>query len=341
MPENPVDFDLPRSVDLGRVTPLSPAPAVTGATAQPLTRRELRQRERDVASSASVVFAAAASAATPASSTPAPGAPAVDHMPTRRMPPLVTCESALLAAPRVRKRAWLAKGFSLLAMLFVAGMAIATSVPAKALVSHDEVVAQAQAATTGNAAKVPAQSITSSSDVQTEALVRDVYTVKSLDQLVVLSHMRIADTFTNDPNGTIQWPFPVGVPITDWFGPRIAPTDGASTFHEGIDFTPGAGTPIQIIADGVVRKVVTNPGDACGVNVTIDHMINGKLVSSMYCHMQAGSVRVVEGQHVKVADIVGLVGNTGISTGAHLHFQIMPGGTTPVDPYAWLKANAN
>ncbi|WP_068981841.1 M23 family metallopeptidase [Leifsonia xyli] len=89
--------------------------------------------------------------------------------------------------------------------------------------------------------------------------------------------------------------------------------------------------PIRIVADGVVRDVVTR-GDGCGVNVTIDHTIGGKLVSSKYCHMQTGSVRVSVGQQVTVGEIVGLVGNTGVSTGAHLHLEIRLDGTGSVGP---------
>jgi murein DD-endopeptidase MepM/ murein hydrolase activator NlpD len=148
-------------------------------------------------------------------------------------------------------------------------------------------------------------------------------------------------TFTNNPSGTIQWPFPFGVPISDYFGPRIAPTEGASTFHEGIDFDPGNGTPIQSIADGVVREIDPYDNNGLGVHVIVDHLIDGKLVSSVYGHMQVGSIQVSQGQTLKVGDIVGLVGNTGVSTGAHLHFEIHLGGSVPVDPYAWLKANAN
>ncbi|AGW40485.1 cell wall binding protein [Leifsonia xyli subsp. cynodontis DSM 46306] len=171
-------------------------------------------------------------------------------------------------------------------------------------------------------------------------VVRESGGVTSKRQIADLYSMRIADTFTNDPNGAIQWPFPVGVPISSFFGPRTAPTAGASSNHLGVDFTPGAGVPIRIIADGVVRDVVTR-GDGCGVNVTIDHMIGGKLVSSKYCHMQTGSARVSVGQRVTVGEIVGLVGNTGVSTGAHLHLEIRLNGIDSVDPYAWLKANAS
>ena len=91
--------------------------------------------------------------------------------------------------------------------------------------------------------------------------------------------------FVNDPNSPIQWPFAVGVPISYGFGMR----DG--TMHEGADFTPGEGSPIQAIADGVVRES-TDSGGAFGVHIVIDHVIDGELVSSSYSHMQYGSRQV-------------------------------------------------
>jgi murein DD-endopeptidase MepM/ murein hydrolase activator NlpD len=148
-------------------------------------------------------------------------------------------------------------------------------------------------------------------------------------------------TFTNNPAGSIQWPFPFGVPISDFFGPRIAPTEGASTFHQGVDFAPGDGTPIQTIADGVVREVHPIDDNGLGVHVIVDHMIDGKLVSSVYGHMRVGSIQVTVGESITVGENIGLVGNTGVSTGAHLHFEIHPGGGAAVDPYAWLQAHAN
>ncbi|WP_157487552.1 M23 family metallopeptidase [Leifsonia sp. Root112D2] len=356
MPENPVESDAIVSADPGRVTPISVNPDAAAAD-RPLTRRELRERERAAEAAANTAIrpvaavappasshgAGASVAASPATARPTADAPALVRALTHRMPPLGSpAASAPATVPRRhRKRVWFARGVSLLAMTFAVAMAIATSIPANALVSHETVLAQATAAREVPAAKVDPQSITSGGDVIAAPVTRDSYEVTSLEQLVVLSHMRIADTFTNDARGTIQWPFPVGVPIADYYGPRSAPTEGASSFHQGVDFDPGYGTPIQIIADGTVREVHPYNDSALGVHVIIDHLIDGKLVSSLYGHMAPGSIRVVQGQKVKVADIVGEVGSTGISTGPHLHFEILQGGTTPVDPFAWLTAHAN
>jgi murein DD-endopeptidase MepM/ murein hydrolase activator NlpD len=108
--------------------------------------------------------------------------------------------------------------------------------------------------------------------------------------------------------------------------------------HEGIDFVPGNGAPIQAIADGTVR-IATEQGGAFGVTVYIDHVIDGSVITSHYSHMQYGSLQVKAGDTVKVGDIVGKTGNTGRSYGAHLHFELIVNGTT-IDPMPWLRENA-
>jgi murein DD-endopeptidase MepM/ murein hydrolase activator NlpD len=145
--------------------------------------------------------------------------------------------------------------------------------------------------------------------------------------------------YTNNPGGTIQWPFPSYVPIASGFGPRIAPCGSCSSFHDGIDLLAGSGAAIGAIAPGVVSAVVADRG-GYGTHVVVDHVVNGQHVQSTYAHMIAGSPTVTVGQTVIVAQTLGLVGNTGASTGAHLHLGISINGTF-VDPFAWLKANAN
>ncbi len=148
-------------------------------------------------------------------------------------------------------------------------------------------------------------------------------------------------SFTNNPNGTIQWPFAVTVPISDLYGAREAPCAGCSSMHGGIDFDAGEGYPIQVIADGVVTKVQPlddNWGD--GVYVEITHSVNGETILSRYCHLFTGSITVSEGESVRVGQLLAQVGDTGATTGAHLHFEIHANGS-PINPYTWLSQNAN
>ncbi len=160
------------------------------------------------------------------------------------------------------------------------------------------------------------------------------YSTVTTAQLAAQSGIKnFSNFFVNDPNSAIQWPFAVGVPISYGFGMR------SGRMHEGVDFTPGAGSPIQAIADGTVR-VASASGGAYGVHVIIDHMIDGQLVSSHYAHMQYGSLQVSAGQQVTVGTVLGRTGNTGRSYGAHTHFEILMNGTTAIDPIPWLRQHA-
>jgi murein DD-endopeptidase MepM/ murein hydrolase activator NlpD len=237
-------------------------------------------------------------------------------------------------AKRSLRRRLLPKMLSFGAMLGAAALLVSSSIPANALMttSADAVVPLTH---------VQSQSIgavDSAAIAQTPT--RDKYTVISLVQQMATRFMSTNWAYTNDPNGTIQWPFPVQVPISTGFGPRhVAGCSFCSTYHEGVDFDPGQGVPIQSIADGVVSQVVESHA-GLGNHVVVDHVINGQQVQSVYGHMLDGSIKVVVGQQIKVTDIIGLVGSTGESTGAHLHLEVHLNGV-PIDPFAWLKANAN
>jgi murein DD-endopeptidase MepM/ murein hydrolase activator NlpD len=244
--------------------------------------------------------------------------------------------SAPPRSPRKRslRRQVLSKLMTFGAMVGAGLMMVSTSIPANAFLNTGST---AEAAITA-----PAESEVQTLKMQPVAdhtLARDGYTAVSLKEQIFLKYGNRNFSFTNDPNGTIQWPFPIGVPISSGFGDRIAPCSGCSSYHEGVDFTPGIGTAIQAIADGVV-SLVRDDTWGLGTHVVIDHHINGQLVQSVYGHMLRGSVRVTVGQEVKVTDEVGQVGSTGASTGAHLHLEIHVNGVQ-VDPFAWLKANAN
>ena len=136
----------------------------------------------------------------------------------------------------------------------------------------------------------------------------------------------------------LQWPVNPSSPISDGFGPRIAPCSGCSSHHEGADFDPGSGATVRAIAAGVVVET-NNPGwAALGIHVAIKHVIDGQVIISAYGHMQVGSMPLHVGDVVFAGEPIGLVGSTGASTGAHLHFEIRVGGTAPVDPVAWMHA---
>lgn len=178
------------------------------------------------------------------------------------------------------------------------------------------------------------QAFVTSSDVQNESLVRaeDFSTVSLVEVASEEGINYSSELFTNDTEAAIQWPFKVGVGMSSGYGMRWG------RLHEGIDFVPGEGAPIQAIADGVVR-IATESGGAYGVTVYIDHVIDGQVITSHYSHMQYGSLQVTAGQTVHVGDIVGHTGNTGRSYGAHLHFEIIINGST-IDPLPWLRENA-
>jgi murein DD-endopeptidase MepM/ murein hydrolase activator NlpD len=137
----------------------------------------------------------------------------------------------------------------------------------------------------------------------------------------------------------LEWPVPAGTRISDGFGPRVSPCAGCSSYHEGVDFDPGNGAPIHAIAAGVVVETNSPGYSALGVHVAIQHLIDGQTIVSAYGHMQTGSMHLKVGDHVTVGQVIGLVGSTGASTGPHLHFEIRAGGTTPVDPLAWMHAH--
>ena len=162
-------------------------------------------------------------------------------------------------------------------------------------------------------------------------------------QSLVVGNLAPAVSVARDSYGItapppLQWPVDPSSPISDGFGPRVSPCSGCSSQHEGVDFAADSGTSVRAIAAGVVVET-NNPGwTALGVHVAIQHVIDGQTVTSVYGHMQAGSMPLHVGDIVFVGEPIGRVGSTGASTGAHLHFEIRVGGTVPVDPSAWMHS---
>lgn len=127
---------------------------------------------------------------------------------------------------------------------------------------------------------------------------------------------------------------PLNGKITSRFGKRKDPVNGKKGFHTGLDFRGKKGDKIYATADGVVKKAFYNGG--YGNYVLIDH---GNGYTTSFSHMQAYLVR--KGEQITRGQLVGLVGNTGRSTGAHLHYEICLD-RKPLNPYDFMKvANLN
>lgn len=113
--------------------------------------------------------------------------------------------------------------------------------------------------------------------------------------------------------------------VASGFGYRIHPIYKTSMMHEGIDFTAPIGTEIYSTGNGVVAKIEYN-GRGYGNNVIINH---GFGYQTLYGHMSRFAVR--PGQKVNRGDVIGYVGNTGASTGPHVHYEVIKNGKK-IDP---------
>jgi hypothetical protein len=113
--------------------------------------------------------------------------------------------------------------------------------------------------------------------------------------------------------------------ITSFFGYRPDPIYKISKFHGGIDFSAAKGTEAYATGDGVVSDVERNEW-GYGNMVTIDH---GYGYKTRYAHLQKSLVR--KGQKVKRGQRIGLIGDTGKTTGVHLHYEVLKN-DVPVDP---------
>lgn len=118
-------------------------------------------------------------------------------------------------------------------------------------------------------------------------------------------------------------------PISSWFGYRADPFTGVRRYHAGIDIVVPMGSPIKAAMDGVVADAGYNGN--YGNYVILSH---GEGMQTLYGHLSSYSVR--PGQRLVQGSVLGLSGNTGYSTGPHLHFGVYRGGVA-VDPLKVLK----
>jgi murein DD-endopeptidase MepM/ murein hydrolase activator NlpD len=119
------------------------------------------------------------------------------------------------------------------------------------------------------------------------------------------------------------------VVITSRYGNREAPLFGATTSHPGVDLRATTGTPVYAVKDGLVAIASHTVG--YGNLVRLNH---GGGIESLYGHLEQSVVKV--GQQIRGGQLIGYSGNTGRSTGAHLHFELRKNGVT-INPEDSLK----
>jgi murein DD-endopeptidase MepM/ murein hydrolase activator NlpD len=138
-----------------------------------------------------------------------------------------------------------------------------------------------------------------------------------------------AECSVNTSLGIFLWPCPSSKSITSYFGNRVAPKAGASTDHKGIDIGASMGESVIAAAAGRVTTVAYS--GARGYHIMVDH---GNGYETLYQHLSRQDV--LTGDMVKAGQQIGAVGETGISTAPHLHFEVHENGT-PVDPMQFFK----
>lgn len=124
-----------------------------------------------------------------------------------------------------------------------------------------------------------------------------------------------------------------GARLTSDFGMRRDPINGERKQHKGIDLAAPKGSVVVAAADGVVRIATENLDEntAYGTIVVLDH---GGGFATLYSHLS--SFDVTPGQRVAAGQQLGKVGNTGVSKGPHLHFELLQNGK-PIDPSLYLE----
>ena len=123
---------------------------------------------------------------------------------------------------------------------------------------------------------------------------------------------------------------PASGPVTSYYGSRIHPVTGQRKTHTGMDFGAAYGTNIVAAASGTVLISGYNTG-GYGNYVVIDH---GGGVTTLYAH--ASSLCVSAGEYVSQGQLIAKVGSTGMSTGPHLHFEVLVNGAH-TDPLNYLN----
>lgn len=156
-----------------------------------------------------------------------------------------------------------------------------------------------------------------STAVRIDVLTKKTYVQsKSFDEVALLSK-RAGDMASCIPAIPPVNPDPTKYRLSSGFGYRVDPVYGRTTMHNGVDFAMKPGNPVYSTGDGVVESV-SFEFFGYGNHVVIDHGFGYK---TRYAHMK--NIGVVEGMKVKRGECIGESGNSGKSTGPHLHYEVI------------------
>jgi murein DD-endopeptidase MepM/ murein hydrolase activator NlpD len=142
----------------------------------------------------------------------------------------------------------------------------------------------------------------------------------------------------------MRFPFDKPVPrISSPYGWRWHPIEKIKKHHNGLDYAAAVGTPVFAIANGRVIfagpssiKLPSGEPGGGGFIIKIRHKVEGKWITSAYMHLKKGSLQVKKNDRVLEGQQIAESGNTGASTGPHLHFEIQRGKT-----YVWSLTGKN
>lgn len=143
---------------------------------------------------------------------------------------------------------------------------------------------------------------------------------------------RSTNIFTRTNVNVLPAAWPINGRLMGGYGQRSDPFSGEGAMHTGIDISAPVGTPVKATGDGIIVHANWNGG--YGRCVIVDH---GNGYQTWYAHLSR--MDVMEGQAIRQGEIVGRVGTTGRSTGAHLHYEVRIH-STPVNPYRFMQRSA-
>jgi murein DD-endopeptidase MepM/ murein hydrolase activator NlpD len=112
-----------------------------------------------------------------------------------------------------------------------------------------------------------------------------------------------------------------GARLTSAYGSRLHPILGYTTRHRGVDFAAPTGTPVYAAGNGVVQFAGADGGYGRSIRIRHDHKF-----ATRYAHLSRFQGGLRPGRRVRQGEIIGYVGSTGLSTGPHLHFEVLVGG---------------